>query len=359
MRRDTRWIGYVTAVFGALYAALGVGWAFGMPGFPFGVGDAELVAGGDAAFGLSVLGTATPQVTGIGVAIVGVAVAALCTAMTRRVGPRKFLIGAGIVLAVGLTVVIQDFRPLILIAYTPILLISKPLFDWPTNAGFAELFSWPRVNLLLLLLAGTAVAATTWRYVRDTADGCGECGRPPIDSKRLARIGRIAVTVAVVVPLLYSATRWAWAMGFPLGLNAEAFAEGQREGLWLAGAALASLGAGGAILTLGLVQRWGEVFPRWMIGLAGRRVPPMLAVVPATLVSVLVTAAGFMYIRLVTVNGVSVKDLAAMLPETVWPLWGGALLVATIAYWWRRTACPVCDSGHAVSGKAPQEAESH
>ncbi len=48
----------------------------------------------------------------------------------------------------------------------------------------------------------------------------------------------------------------------------------------------------GAVLTLGLVQRWGEVFPRWMIGLAGCRVPIALAVVPASLVSVLLVVGG-------------------------------------------------------------------
>lgn len=40
-----------------------------------------------------------------------------------------------------------------------------------------------------------------------------------------------------------------------------------------AGAALATMGALGSLLTLGLVRRWGEVFPRWMVGLRGRRVP--------------------------------------------------------------------------------------
>ena len=48
----------------------------------------------------------------------------------------------------------------------------------------------------------------------------------------------------------------------------------------------------GLLLMLGLVQRWGEVFPRWMIGLAGRRVPMALAVVPASLASVLLVVGG-------------------------------------------------------------------
>ena len=56
-----------------------------------------------------------------------------------------------------------------------------------------------------------------------------------------------------------------------------------------------SLGFGyvvGLQVMLGLVQRWGEVFPRWMIGLAGHRVPIALAVVPASLASVLLIVGG-------------------------------------------------------------------
>lgn len=38
-----------------------------------------------------------------------------------------------------------------------------------------------------------------------------------------------------------------------------------------------------AFLTVGLVARWGEVWPRWIPGLGGRRVPVLAAVVPAGL----------------------------------------------------------------------------
>ncbi|WP_407284992.1 hypothetical protein [Streptomyces sp. BP-8] len=38
-----------------------------------------------------------------------------------------------------------------------------------------------------------------------------------------------------------------------------------------------------ALLTMGLVSSWGEVFPRWVPFLGGRRVPPLAAVIPATL----------------------------------------------------------------------------
>ncbi|GAA4911082.1 hypothetical protein LX16_2622 [Stackebrandtia albiflava] len=342
MRHQRRWIGHVTVAACLLYAVAGLGWTFGMPGFPFGTGDPEMVDEGENAIVASLLGWATPEVAGPWTAVVGAAAALTCVGLLRRWRPRWALISAGAVLSAGLTVVIQDFRPLIVVAYTPILAVGKTFFGWPPDAGFAELYTWPRVNLLLLTLIGAGVAVTTVRYARETGTGCRGCGRRA-DSARIARLSRVAVAVAVVVPLVYGATRWLWALGFPLGMDPVDFADGQREGVWLAGALLATLGAGGAVLTLGLVQRWGEVFPRWMVGLAGRRVPPMLAVVPATFVSVLVTAAGFMYIRVVVVMGVSVEDMAATLPETLWPVWGAALLTATVAYRRRRRVCAECD----------------
>jgi len=75
--------------------------------------------------------------------------------------------------------------------------------------------------------------------------------------------------------------------GIPLGMSEERFRSGQESGTWIYGALfLGNFILVGAVLMPGLVQRWGEVFPRWMIGLAGRRVPIALAVVPASLASV-------------------------------------------------------------------------
>jgi len=44
-----------------------------------------------------------------------------------------------------------------------------------------------------------------------------------------------------------------------------------------------------AFTAVGLVARWGEVFPRWVPGLAGRRVPTVAAVVPAAVGAVSLT----------------------------------------------------------------------
>jgi len=45
-----------------------------------------------------------------------------------------------------------------------------------------------------------------------------------------------------------------------------------------------------AFLAIGLIARWGEVFPRWTPGLRGRRVPVLVAVVPAALGATVLTA---------------------------------------------------------------------
>jgi hypothetical protein len=96
----------------------------------------------------------------------------------------------------------------------------------------------------------------------------------------------------------------------------------------------------GAILTLGLIQGWGEVFPRWLPIIGGRPVPPALAIVPASAVAILVTTAGLMFWRRTLLGSGTFSlargDWAALLPELLWPIWGLALGAATLAYYLRR-----------------------
>ena len=44
-----------------------------------------------------------------------------------------------------------------------------------------------------------------------------------------ARWGRIAVYVAMVAPVFYALTRYAWALGFPLGMSEEYLRQRSRE----------------------------------------------------------------------------------------------------------------------------------
>jgi hypothetical protein len=117
---------------------------------------------------------------------------------------------------------------------------------------------------------------------------------------------------------------------------------------------------------LGLVQRWGEVFPRWMLGLAGRRVPIALAVVPASLVSVLLIVGGIAIwsglagmVAALAAGGAEGMGLIGEIsfqvgPTLLFPVWGVALAVATLGYYYRRRGpCRVC--GRGAPGKATMD----
>ncbi|MFU8850641.1 hypothetical protein ACNAW0_06615 [Micromonospora sp. SL1-18] len=101
-----------------------------------------------------------------------------------------------------------------------------------------------------------------------------------------------------------------------------------------------------ALLSLGLVRPWGEVFPRWLPLLGGRRVPPSFAVTVATAGAVAVTvvwayATWGMLARDLVVEGDGLGFSPAgfaLLVACYVPLllWGPLLLALTIAYHHRR-----------------------
>ncbi|WP_207938641.1 hypothetical protein [Actinomadura darangshiensis] len=80
-----------------------------------------------------------------------------------------------------------------------------------------------------------------------------------------------------------------WRLGLATGLHLGYTDAGYRTvcppGFW--GPAylvlLAVVSEGAALLCLGLVQRWGEVVPRWIPVIGGRNVPPPAALIPAWL----------------------------------------------------------------------------
>ncbi|WP_344007917.1 hypothetical protein, partial [Isoptericola halotolerans] len=154
--------------------------------------------------------------------------------------------------------------------------------------------------------------------------------------------------VAAAVPAFYGLTRIAWALGIPLGFSREEV-ESMRGVDLLGPVGLGSFALLGAVLTLGLYQRWGDVFPRWTLGLAGERVPVGLAVVPATVVAVAVLPAGVSMIAIGLSEGLFGLDAetwAAVGPAFLWPLWSLALGAATYAYWLRRRGtCRTCGRG--------------
>jgi hypothetical protein len=333
----------VAAVWSLGYGLLGLHWWGGGDGFPYG-------AGHDPAARISILGGVTQSAAApalAALAFVGVLVAAAMSLDAGRGVVRTLLTAFGLAAAIALALVIPDYRLLVLVAYLPLTLLSAPLGLEP--AALLEVFDAAMVNQLAVVAGGLAWGAATLTYWGRTST------RPETRSARAwlapaaaSRWGTWATYVAIGIPMVYALTRYAWALGIPLGIDADVFREQQAAGLWAIGAALASLSVVGGLLTLGLVRPWGEVFPTWLPLVGGRSVPVALAVVPASLMAVLVTNAGLMFWRMAFTGGFPVggidltleNDWAALAPELLWPLWGVALGAATAAYAIRRHRRP-------------------
>ncbi|GAU64844.1 Syd protein [Streptomyces sp. NBRC 110611] len=135
-----------------------------------------------------------------------------------------------------------------------------------------------------------------------------------------------------------------------------AFAPGGRGGIGerLYVVFLSVLSEALAFTAFGLIARWGEVFPRWLPLVGGRRVPTMAAVVPAATGAALLTFLWTVLGPVTQVMGTTIRGdaLPGDFPgeaggwEEAWfhicytplILWGPLLAVLTIAYWRRRRA---------------------
>jgi hypothetical protein len=328
-RRWREWVPYAAAGWSLVYGALGIYWVVGGGGFPFGVEHDP-----DAADSILVsvrADTGAPLIAVLG--IIGAIVAlSLARGPWRGLARLVLLVFAWIMAAV-LLFVIPDQRVLQAVAYAPLFVVGAP-FGWPP-VSFREAIPWPVLNQLILIAGGVLWAATA-----AVASGVLDTRSHWTTPEAAAWWGAWAVAIAVIIPLFYTSTRYAWALGIPLGISEEFLHEGQASGLWVAGFGLGTVALVGAILTLGLVQRWGEVFPRWVPGLAGRRVPPALAIVPATLVAIVVTSAGLTYVRMFLTGATPEDGWATLGPGLLWPVWGAALGAATLAYFYRRRGEP-------------------
>jgi hypothetical protein len=354
-----RWVPYAAVAWSLLYATLGVYWVVSRRGFPYTSESVSDVMG-------PLLGRFGPSVAWIVVTMVGIPAAVVGVAMLRDLRNRvirTFLIAVGIMIAGSLLLLMTALDLLVKLGYLPYILLS--LLNGPGIGQnyLMSLIQWSTIHQWLCLLGGFLWLSATVCYARRSRDACLYCGRRDgpegwNSPEQAARWGRVAVFVAMVVPIFYAVPRYAWALGIPLGMTEAYLRHGQADGIWISGLFLATFGLVGAFLMLGLVQRWGEVFPRGMVGLAGRRVPIALAVIPAALVSVLLIVGGIsiwsglaqMVNRLVE-GGAEGTDLTGEImfqvgPTLLFPIWGVALAVATLGYYYRRRGpCRVCGRG--------------
>lgn len=189
----------------------------------------------------------------------------------------------------------------------------------------------PRPLVLALLVTGGVLFALL------TMIGAGHGDRWPHTRAGRARLvgwGRAATWVAAACPLPYGLIRMTWLTPWPQGAPGGPDAIG--DGVRVFGILLGLAALGGGVLTIGLIARWGEVFPAWLPLLRGRPVPVMAAVVPATAVSATLCGSAVSMVMMAVGDGSG--WLIAAIPV---PVWGPALALATYAYYRRRT-----DSDH-------------
>ncbi|NED95502.1 hypothetical protein G1H11_09265 [Phytoactinopolyspora alkaliphila] len=345
----SRWprrLPYLAAAWSLAYGAVALAWTMSGRGFPLGENDPE--AAMSLLQGLPA-DTGAPLFAAVALAGAGVG---LLMARVRHVPAtgRYAALGFGAATAFAWLLLVPDTRVLALVGYLPMAIAVAP-FDAELRDSFADAIDGVILNHAAVLVGGFLWAATTVVFARRTAGACEHCGRgagtPGWMTRTSARRwGRSAVGVAVAVPALYALTRWVWVAGIPMGIDESLHEDGMASGDLWAGAWLGTFGLVGGVLTLGLVQRWGEVFPAWMLGLRGRRVPVKLAVVPAAFVAVIVTSGGIGLVKAGLSDGairLNWTEWAAIGPALLWPLWGVALAVATYAYYVRRRGqCTAC-----------------
>ncbi|MGY6651436.1 hypothetical protein ACXIZN_04650 [Amycolatopsis sp. TRM77291] len=195
--------------------------------------------------------------------------------------------------------------------------------------------------------------------------------RAGIASKRTRR----TVYVLMCGLLPWAGVKTIWTLGGDaLGVTAEGWREINASGPG-AVEALAAVGidvtvlaaAAGVLLLLGLMYPWGQVFPRWTLVLAGRRVPRLLPLLPAWLAAVGLSVYGIFLLIFAPLTAVGVLPSPAIAPPftttsgITWMIAFGGLafgglglgLVAAAKSYATRTR-PVC-AAH-LSGHSPADA---
>lgn len=166
-------------------------------------------------------------------------------------------------------------------------------------------------------------------------------------------VPRWALRLAHVIPFL-TLPSGLWRLGLVFGSSMGMVDQGQPVHVQTAGETiyivfLSLFSEAVALLAFGLVKPWGEVAPRWIPLIGGRRVAPYAAIIPATLGSFALIAIWTYGFRDVFTGHFLPfsSDAAAALMITCYAplnLWGPAVLVLTWAYYRRRRVSATADA---------------
>lgn len=176
----------------------------------------------------------------------------------------------------------------------------------------ATAVAWAAVLLRMAARRGGLVRATRW----------------------VTRHRVLLTVIAALGPVPYGLARLSWLTPWRLlgGDNVAGDPAMLLQGLMLGAAAWL-----GVVLTLGLIARWGEVFPRWFPGYAGRPVPPLFAIIPGGGVALMLCGSAIPMLQLLGWHG------ALFFPA--W-LWGPALALAVWGYAGHRAGVLASSASH-------------
>lgn len=304
----TRFLPLATALWGLAYGALRATWAlFGAPDLPP-VGHDLVVF------------------TGLGPAALCLAASGIAIGLRLTAYSRWLVAAAGAVVAA------------LAVADALLLLDVVGILTGGVHgaAGWAALASRAGCAVLAALLAASAVA-----YRRRGRAACGRCGRTE-DSRAWTRVpgwARAGAWLAVAGCLVRIGAQIAVGFdGMPLTGSLYVF-----EGGFL---------LAGTLLPLALAYRFGRVWPRWVVPLAGRRVPRWLVLGPGLLFSTgLLVYFGIALVQM-TADAVAGRPQVGLPDAFFWTavpaywLWGLGMGAAAIAYLQvTRPACAACGRG--------------
>ncbi|WP_051325313.1 hypothetical protein [Glycomyces tenuis] len=293
----------LTVAFGAL-------WTADIVASPLGTNDPRNGEVGSYFDGLE------PRQTGLVTAAIGLA-GILTAIMLRRAPERRWPAYGATVLGLVLLLIVPDIRVIQNFAY---------LFF-----GYTGLWDGG-------LAAGVVSMAGGFLFVAAAAAQL-ERGGARLLARHEPRWGKAATYTAAVLALPYPIVRIAWGLGIPLGTSGDsidAWGWPERVGIVLVFGGLPTIGA---ILTIGLIRRWGETFPRWIPVLRGRRVPIWFAVVPGLLAAAMLIQMGRMSFGTaqdIMAGEMQLDNWGASLPGVFILPWGLALTAAVYAYAVRR-----------------------
>ncbi|WP_410813404.1 hypothetical protein [Micromonospora sp. 067-2] len=207
---------------------------------------------------------------------------------------------------------------------------------------------WRDLGARLALVAGGMLFA-------GLANTCGpQRGSVTPGYRPVPRWTRIWAYVAVALPVVgWAAPHGLWVLGVPFGIPERQLDDIHRDLSTPTGVAITVVPPLAGLLVLGLVQRWGQQFPRWVPGLGRRPVPRLLAVVPA----------GVVALALITYGALSVAAfvrqllLGDMRWSDVWEGWAVAATLLVFLGW--GVALGVTTTGYALATRPRQEQASN